>query len=1074
MKLRTHPEHIGKPIPSYRNVAKLVLIALISASLTVVGSLQGEPASATNGLTYQAVAAGDRFSLALSSEGNLYSWGDNALGQLGDGTNNSRNLPGPVSTQDFGGLTFSAIAAGTDFAVAIRVDGTLFSWGYNNQGQLGVGSTTDKSSPTQVNTALTFSQVAAGGNFAVALTADGKAYAWGYNLHGQLGDNTTTRRTSPVEVQTALTFSHISAGLSHVLAISSDGRLYAWGQGTYGQLGFASGWVAGKLTPAPVATTLVGSRTFSAVAAGSIFSVALDSQGNAFSWGQNQFGQLGIGVFGDGTSATNKTVPVAVNTAKTFSAVVAGRWHTVAFDMAGELYAWGINANAQIGDGTTTNRHSPTASSKANSGSSKFTHLSAGPGVQANHTLALTDTGVLYAWGWNDYGQLGNGTQSGVLIPTAMPAYTPGPIAELGSTNSSVTTLSAVLMCVGSCGSGDSFSYSAILSGGSGPRTVVADSITSSVLLTFDNLDPNTLYTLETSVAFGGQVSATSSTTISTVKPSSTISAISVLDTSVTLTVGCTNCGASPDSFTVSATPVAGGAAITSNTNVISGLSPETTYSFSVVVAFAGTTSDVVLWQDNPVMTLPLVPVITAVSPAAVPLTGGTITVTGANFTTSTILTLGITSSAFTIVSGTEITFTAPFGTSGSFALAITNPVGTFTLPGAITYVSGPSLTTNSPVLATTNGGTIVTLTGTDLATTNQVNVGSTTVSFSVVSNTIVRFTTAATTAGVVDVGVVTVGGAATISGAIEFTTSALVPVISTITPVTGPTAGGTTITVTGQHFSGSYSNSVSAAINGISGSSVILIDDSTLTFVSPQGAAATGLDVTVATGGGVGTLAGAFTYTAPPAPTTPGSAPAVVINTPTIAEFSTREIPASGASVTATGLRLENVSVLTLGGITVTIVSNNATFLTFTTGEMPIGVWDLRLVGSNGTLVFQQAIEVVEASAIVAESTGELLGYTWTLKFLGNSRSLHDAQAAHLTRRLNPNAETIICWGYTTAANPNAWAISHATQRAQAACDFALATQSNVKTVVRLRYGVSKDYAMRSALQFWELKPAP
>ena len=646
-----------------------------------------------------------------------------------------------------------------------------------------------------------------------------------------------------------------------------------------------------------------------------------------------------------------------------------------------------------------------------------------------------------------------------------------GPIVlSLASSNLTPTSVDLAFSCGGSCDPSASFDYVASITPAGGSATTETDTTTGTATLSFNNLDPNVAHVISVTVAQGGLTSPAATLNVTTPKPFATISAISVLDTSATLTVGCTNCGAAPDSFTVSATPVAGGPAITSNTNVISSLSSETTYSFSVVIAFAGTTSDLLLWQDNPVMTLPLVPVVSSVSPAAVPLSGGAITVTGANFTTSSLLTLGGTSSAFTIVSGTEITFTAPSGTAGSFDLAITNPVGTFTLSSAITYVSGPSLTTNSPVLATTNGGTIVTLTGTDLATTNQVNVGSTTVSFSVVSDTVVRFTTAATAAGIVDIGVVTVGGADTLSSAIEFTTSALVPVIGAIAPTSGTTAGGTTITVTGQYFSGSYSDSVSAAINGISGSSIVLIDDSTLTFVSPPGAAATGLDVTIATGGGLGTLAGAFSYTAPPAPSTPGSAPPVVINTPTITEFSTREISASGAEVTATGLRLENVSVLTLGGITVTIVANTSTSLTFTTGEMPVGIWDLRLVGSNGTLVFQQAIEVVEATAIVAESTGELLGYTWTLKFIGNSRSLHSAQREHLAGKLDEysTAETIICWGYTTAENPNAWAIAHATQRAQAACDLALANNSEVRTVVRLRYGVEKSWAMRSALQFW------
>jgi hypothetical protein len=490
-----------------------------------------------------------------------------------------------------------------------------------------------------------------------------------------------------------------------------------------------------------------------------------------------------------------------------------------------------------------------------------------------------------------------------------------------------------------------------------------------------------------------------------------------------------------------------------------------------VVVAFAGTTSDVVLWQDNPVMTLPFLPIISSVSPAALPLTGGTVTVTGANFTTSTELTFGGATLSFTIVSGTEITFTAPTKTAGSFDLSIQNQVGPFTLSNAITYVSGPSLSTNSPVLATTNGGTIVTLTGTDLATTTQVNVGSTTVSFSVISETKIRFVTAATSAGIVDVGVVTVGGPATRSNGLEFTDSALVPVVSSITPATGPIAGGTTVTITGQFFSGSYSDSVSAAIDGISGSSLVLIDDSTLTFVTPAHAEGAGLDVTVLTGGGLGTLAGAFSYTAPPVTSAGvGSGPAVILSTPEINTFSTRQLPASGGQITAEGRRLADISSMTLGGIRVTIVSNTDTSVTFTVLEMPVGTWDLRLVGANGTLTFQQAITIVGQEVLLESTPGTMLGFTMTLRFTGNNRTLNVVQERNLSSRLDrfSTAETIICWGYTTAANPNAWAIAHATARAKAACDLAIGSDSALKSVVRLRYGVSKDFAMRAALQFW------
>jgi hypothetical protein len=521
----------------------------------------------------------------------------------------------------------------------------------------------------------------------------------------------------------------------------------------------------------------------------------------------------------------------------------------------------------------------------------------------------------------------------------------------------------------------------------------------------------------------------------------------------------------------ITATPQAGGAAITSTTNVVSGLTSETTYSFAVVVRFAGVDSDSLNWQGNPVMTLPFVPIITEVSPNQVPLTGGTITITGSNFSTSSLVMIGSTNSAFTVVSSTSMTVSATQALAGSYDISITNPVGTFTLSNAITYVSGPSLSTNSPVLATTNGGTIVTLTGTDLATTTQVNVGSTTVSFSVISNTAVRFVTAATSAGIVDVGVVTVGGVDTLSNAIEFTSSALIPVVSSITPATGPIAGGTTVTITGQFFSGSYSDSVSAAIDGISGSSLVLIDDSTLTFVTPAHAEGTGFDVTVLTGGGLGTLAGAFSYTAPPvASAGVGSGPTVALNTPEILSFSTRELPQSGGQITAEGRRLADISSMTLGGIRVTIVSNTETSVTFTVLEMPLGTWDLRLVGANGTLTFQQAITIVGEEVVLESTPGTMLGYTMTLRFTGNSRTLSVVQERNLTGKLDrfSAAETIICWGYTTAVNPNAWAIAHATARARAACDFAVSGDSSVKTVVRLRYGESKDFAMRAALQFW------
>jgi hypothetical protein len=647
-----------------------------------------------------------------------------------------------------------------------------------------------------------------------------------------------------------------------------------------------------------------------------------------------------------------------------------------------------------------------------------------------------------------------------------------GPIVlSLAFSNIAPTAFDISFGCGGSCDQSAPYDYVASITPSGGSTTTHTSTTTGTATKSFTDLAPNTAHLITVTVTQGGLTSPATTLNATTPKPIATISALTVADTSATLTVGCTNCGADPDSFTISATPQGGGAAITSNTNVISGLTSETTYSFAVVIAFAGTTSDSVNWQGNPVMTLPFVPIITEVLPDQVPLTGGTITITGSNFSTSSLVMIGSTSSAFTIVSSTSMTVSGTQALAGSYDISITNPVGTFTLSNAITYVSGPTLSTNSPVLATTNGGTIVTLTGTDLATTTQVNVGSTTVSFSVVSNTSVRFVTAATSAGIVDVGVVTVGGTATKPNGLEFTDSALVPVVSSITPATGPIAGGTTVTITGQFFSGSYSDSVSAAIDGISGSSLVLIDDSTLTFVTPAHAEGTGFDVTVLTGGGLGTLAGAFSYTAPPVTSAGvGSGPAVILSTPEINSFSTRQLAATGGQITAEGRRLADISSMTLGGIRVTIVSNTDTSVTFTVLEMPVGTWDLRLVGANGTLTFQQAITIVGQEVVLESTPGTMLGFTMTLRFTGNNRTLNVVQERNLTGRLDrfSTAETIICWGYTTAANPNAWAIAHATARAKAACDLAIGGDSALKSVVRLRYGVSKDFAMRAALQFW------
>jgi hypothetical protein len=649
-----------------------------------------------------------------------------------------------------------------------------------------------------------------------------------------------------------------------------------------------------------------------------------------------------------------------------------------------------------------------------------------------------------------------------------------GPVvANLTSTNLTPQSFDLTFQCGGACDPSVTFTYLISITPEGGVATNQTSTSTNTATVQFGNLSSNVNHVVTVTVTQGGITSPVATITVQTPRPIATISAIAVADTSATLTVGCSNCGAAPSSFTVSATPVlGGGAAITSNTSVITGLTSETTYSFSVVVAFAGTTSNSVLWQGNPVRTLPFVPVISNVSPSFLPLGGGQVTVTGANFSTSNQLSLRGVTLSFTIVNGATITFTAPSDGAGSFDLAIRNPVGTYTLSSAITYVLAPTLSTNSPTLGTTNGGTIVTLTGANLLGTSRVNLGTTTVSFTVISDSKIRFTTPATSAAVVDIGVVTAGGPATLSNGIEFTSSALIPVITSITPATGPIAGGTTVTVIGQFFSGSYSDSISAAINGVSGSAIVLIDDSTFTFVTPAHPAGVGLDFSVFTGGGLGILMGAFTYTAPPvqAPQTPvsGGSGGSSFTAPEIFSFSSRVLLSSGGTITLTGKSLEFVSSLKLGGILVTVVTNSATSLTFTAGTLPVGTWDLELINIYGKLTYLSAIEVKAPEAPIK---GTLIGSRWSTVFLGNSRVLNPAQVAGIraAQQQFADAKTVVCYGYTTNRSPNAWATNHALSRATAVCEGLKKLNPALRTQVRLRFGESKSFAMRSSMQFWK-----
>ena len=188
----------------------------------------------------------------------------------------------------------------------------------------------------------------------------------------------------------------------------------------------------------------------------------------------------------------------------------------------------------------------------------------------------------------------------------------------------------------------------------------------------------------------------------------------------------------------------------------------------------------------------------------------------------------------------------------------------------------------------------------------------------------------------------------------------------------------------------------------------------------------------------------------------------------------SPRATAQAGSSLQLSGEKLDSIASIEIGGVLVEVTSKDATSITLALPALiEPGTYDLVITSDFGKLTVMGAV-VISAAVPKASELGELLGFSWTGAFTGNSRSLNQIQVMNIESALEkqPTATTVICWGYTTVSSPNAWAIAHATQRAQAACNLVAQLNSEVKTAVRLRYGVKKSYAMRASLQFWELKP--
>jgi alpha-tubulin suppressor-like RCC1 family protein len=345
------------------------------------------------------IAAGGDHTCVLTLSHRVKCWGENSDGQLGDGTNTNTNMPDDVL-----GLTsnITAIALGEYHTCALTETTGVKCWGWNDLGQLGDGTVSSRNNPADVHELTSgVKAIAAGTAHTCALTNRGGVKCWGWNDYGQLGDNTNTSRQIPVDVPGMEScVVAISAGYASTCALNENGGVKCWGRNTFGSLG--NGTTDDSLVPVDVSGLTSG---VTAIASGSGHTCALLADGGVECWGWNSSGQLG-----DSTTV-DRLMPVSVTGLTSgIVGIAAGNYHSCALTVNGAVKCWGDNDVGQVGDGSYYDRNTPVV----------VTGLSSGlMGIAGGnrHSCAVSVRGYIKCWGYNYFGQLGDGTNTDRFTP---------------------------------------------------------------------------------------------------------------------------------------------------------------------------------------------------------------------------------------------------------------------------------------------------------------------------------------------------------------------------------------------------------------------------------------------------------------------------------------------------------------------------------------------------------------------------------------------------------------------------------------------------------------------------------